>query len=351
MSFWKSLGNTFKDIGTSTVRVITDTSLDIADAVTLGRFSDELKRAKEDMSKVGVLSAKDAIERSHYAYLKGLEREADEKRTQLTELDQKSRILIVQVDIKRTRLSEMLNVIQKLLLVYGEINELLKQLSRLPGCNNLGQVNELRRSVKKIENYTLSWENVVQSLAISRLGVGVVSGVTAIASIPRVLQALRVLRSLRVAKIAGRTTIALTAVIEVLDIGLSLAELEQRKERVEHDLRELNGEIQKVNEVIQKLERELEDVEIAIKKILSVTTPPQTEESWEKWIEETDLELKEKRDYLISEKGIFDRANKMAEYTKKDYAQEERISLVRSVDPSISLEMAESIIADVNCLN
>jgi chaperonin cofactor prefoldin len=351
MSFWNSLGNTFKDIGTSTVRVITDTALDIGDAVTLGRFSDTIKGAKEDMSRAGVLSAKDAIENSHYADLKGLEHEADEKRAQLTELNQKSRILAAQIDTKEARLSEMLNAIQKLLLVYGEIYELLKELSRLPGWNNSGQVNKLRKSVENIDNYSSTWENVIQSVAISKLGVGTVSGVTAIASIPRVLQALKVSRSLKVAKIAGRATIALTAVIEVLDIGLSIAELEQRKERVEHDLRELNAETQKVTEVIQKLEREIEDVEGAVEKILSVTTPPQTEASWEKWIEETDRKLKEKRDYLISEKGIFERASKMAEHTKKDYTRSERIKLVQSVDRSISWDIAESIVAGVDSLN
>ena len=63
MSFFEDFIEGVKDVGTSSVRIITDTAIDIGNVATGFQFNDEMESAKKEMSDVGILNHKDAIEK------------------------------------------------------------------------------------------------------------------------------------------------------------------------------------------------------------------------------------------------------------------------------------------------
>jgi hypothetical protein len=348
-----------KDVGTSTTRIVTDTGLDVADVATGFQFSEELDGAKKEMTDAGVLSAADAIEKNHYGFLKKMEEEASRKHTAVTELYQQGTIAETQRDQRANVLTAMLNDVSLLLQLYEAANQQLEQIAQIPNGQKWVQILEVPAvvSLAEISTYTTRWDAIGQKVFQAKLGIDLSAGVTGglallsgIAKTSKLMQVTKLSKAskfLKIGKLAGRASAVLSVVSIGIDVGLSVAQLEQREAQLEAYLGDLNVGIAEANQDLAELTREQETIELSIAELLNSINPAQTELTWEYWVDAKQAELNQLRNRLISVEGIREIAIDVAR-ASRDESYELRVQLIRAIAPSISEDAARQIIADVD---
>jgi hypothetical protein len=231
----------------------------------------------------------------------------------------------------------------------------------------IAEVSRVNASAKK-------WEQVGKKIAMSSLIVGVVEGTAALAALAALSKAKRLTKLsnlartgsatrtgtsaivntaaksakfLKVGKLVGRASGVLAIASLGLDIGLSVAELEQKNAQIKAVLAELDSDIAEANKDLSDLHQEKVEVLSRINELLASVEPPQTQASWPDWVEATGDTLKAAIDRLTSVKGIIERAKQKAAQTRGK-PLEQRVSHVAAIDPNISAEEAEQIIKEVD---
>jgi hypothetical protein len=239
-----------------------------------------------------------------------------------------------------------------------EAKQLLEKAAQIPDWQKWADMLDITLpSFQQIDHYVSRWDQVGQTMSRASLGVnissGVLSGVSALRSlaaaskVSKVSQIAKASKFIKIGKLAGRASAVLTVASIGLDIGLSVAELEERKDKLEQYLRELNQGIGEANQDLTDLRKEVRDIDFRIYQLLQSVEPPQTEVSWDTWVEATKQTLNQTRSQLISFQSIRDRAITVAKLHKgADYTF--RVNLVMSIDPSISEAEAKSILASVD---
>ena len=360
----RKMANTVKDVGTSTTRIVTDVALDVGNVATGFRFEDEFAHAKRKMSEAGVRTAAEAIERNHYGFLPRMEAEVQQKVKSLIQLrDQGQRLEL----LRGERGADLFNML-------AQVN-LLSQMS-LEARSLLGRTAEVsawkRRSVdldgiestlRALEASTSQWDEVGRWVLASGIaGVGsalaeVGSGrslakaaqLAAAAKTARGAQAARLSKSAsklaKIGRLAGRASGVLAVATVGIDIGMSVARLERRKDELQRQLKELEDGLAEANEIVEGLESDCRDIDHRIRQLLTSTTPAQTEESWDGWVAATRDMLRHVRNRLVSLQSIEHRALRLAQSTRNRGYGTHRVAYVASIDPRVSLRRASAIIA------
>lgn len=369
MGFWDDFAEVLKDVGTSATRIVTDTAIDLGNVATGFQFNEEMEAAKKEMSDAGILSPADAIEKNHYGFLKDMEKEARTKFDIVTTLYQEGQRVELERDRKATDLEEMLNQANMLAQMSLEAQKLLEQATNIPDWQKWADILDIPQVVlKKVNASVTKWDEVSKQIVLSGMGVNVAAGVTAglagLSSITKASSALKASlkaskvasvgskagkasKFLKIGKLAGKASVVLSVASIGLDIGLSVVELEAKKDTLEQNLRELNDGIAEANRDITSLRREIRQIRLRIYELLNSVDPVQTEGSWNSWVETTKRQLEKARERLVSFVSIREKAIKVAQFTKGQ-AYEDRVRLISSIDPEISEDEAKSIIADVD---
>ena len=346
-----------KDVGTSATRIVTDTAIDLANVATGFQFNDEMEAAKTTMSDAGVLSAADAIEKNHYGFLKDMENEARTKHTEIVQLLNQGQEIEITRDKRAAVLENMLLDLDILVQTSDEVNQLLEKASKIPGWEKWAEMLDISPTpVNDIGKYATDWNEVAQNIVISRMSVDATSSVSALASLgllatasklTKVSKISKASKFLKVGKLAGRASAVLAVVSIGLDVGLSIAELEAKKDQLEQYLKELNDGIAQCNQDLTDLRGEVREINLRINELLNTIEPKQTEESWANWVYDKTEELKQLRSRLVSFEGIRETAIQLAQSTR-DLSYDARVAMIVASDPSIDENEAKSIIADVD---
>ena len=370
MGFFKRIGKAFedvgdvitdevasvaKDVGTSATRIVTDTAIDLANVSTGFQFNEDMEAAKKAMSDAGILSAADAIEKNHYGFLKDMEDEARTKHKEITRLLKKGERIELKRDNRASVLERMLLDIDNLIQISNEVNQLLEKAAQIPGWEKWAKILDIFPTpVNDIDKYKSDWNEIGQRIVISRMSADAASGVSALASLGLLAKASKLTKAskaskaskfMKIGKLAGRASGVLAVASVGLDVGLSFAELEAKKDKLEQYLKELNDGIAESNQDLTDLRRELREINLRINELLNTIEPKQTEESWDNWVEDKAEALKKLRSRLVSFEGIRDTAIKIAQSTKS-LPYDVRVAMIVASDPSIDEDEAKSIIAD-----
>lgn len=370
MGFFKKIGRAFedagkvitnevasvaKDVGTSTTRIVTDTAIDIANVSTGFQFNDDMEAAKKAMSDAGILSAADAIEKNHYGFLKDMEDEARTKHKEITRLLKEGERIELKRDNRASVLEVMLLDIDNLIQISNEVNQLLEKAAQIPGWEKWAEILDISLTpVNDIDKYQTYWNDIGQRIIISRMSADAAASVSALASAGLIAKASKLTKAskvskaskfMKVGKLAGRASGVLAVASVGLDIGLSIAELEAKKDKLEQYLKDLNAGIAESNQDLTDLRGELREINMRIDELLNTIKPKQTEESWNNWVEEKAEELKKLRSRLVSFAGIRDTAIQIAQSTKS-LPYNVRVAMIVASDSSIDEDEAKSIIAD-----
>jgi uncharacterized coiled-coil protein SlyX len=346
------------DVGTSATRIVTDTAIDTANVITGFQFEQDMENAKKTMSGAGVLSAADAIEKNHYGFLKDMEREARTKYEEVQRLYTAGQQVEFQRNLQLNELNEMLMDVDLLAQMTLEAKQLLEKASQVPDWQKWAEMLDITLpSVQQIDSYISKWDQVGLTMSRVSLGTnisaGVLSGLTALRSLAavskmsKVSQLAKASKFLKIGKLAGRASAVLSVASIGLDIGLSVAELEERKEKLEQYLSELNQGIAEANQDLTSFRKEVRDIGFRMDQLLQSVSPPQTHDSWDTWVAATKQELDRARTSLVDFQSIRDRAIAVAKMNcGSDY--QFRVELLMSVDPDISEEEAKSILTSVD---
>ena len=361
MRFFKDFADVAKDVGTSATRIVTDTAIDLGDVATGFQFSDEMDAAKRKMSEAGILSAADAIEKNHYGFLKDMEKEAQEKYDTVAKLFKRGQRVERKRDRKADTLADMLRDADELAQMSSEAQALMAKARSIPDWEKWMEVLEISDgALQELDTSVSKWNEVGQKLMLANLGTNVASGVTGLAGLSALAKASKGLKGSKVSsaaskgskfakagKLASRASVVLAVATVGLDIGLSVVELEKREDDLTKNIKALDKGIAEANQDITSLRKETRQIKLRIYEVLNAVEPPQTEESWESWVEETKAHLERLRSRLVDVYSIRAKAIQIAKRTQS-HPMASREQLVASVDVNISIEEAREIISLVD---
>ena len=198
-----------------------------------------------------------------------------------------------------------------------EARELLAEAKKIPNWEKWVTVLDIPAiSLDEIDKAGVrlpeKWEAVGRSIQTSGLVVGAADGIAvlvALAAAPKEpswrssgrvgtsaglktsAKASQVLvkssKFIKVGKMAGRASGVLAVVTVGIDIGLSVVELEAKKSALEKTFSELNSGIAEAQKDLADLKRENEGISGSIQSLLRSVSPPQTQGSWQSWVEAT----------------------------------------------------------------
>lgn len=296
MGFFDSLANTLRDIGTSSVRVVTDFGLDAANFVTLNKFDDTFDGIKEKMRHAGIMNAAEAIEKRQFSELAALEVEVSSLQDQLQRSPSDHNRLIEHLNGRIAVMSQLSRDVERLAELdrrLAGIEESLTYASRQQPA--LAASDELR---KKISDF-LSRLEKVRDLSTRGIHIGMavnslpgtiakwnlVGG--AIGKAASVAKFTRLAKLLRVGKASGVAAVA----TELAAIGLSVAELKEREAMAREEIPILKEKIAEAEAERRMIETKIRETDDVISSILNVHRV--TEAEWPMWVTTTEKELSE----------------------------------------------------------
>lgn len=361
MGFFDDFVDIAKDVGTSATRIVTDTAIDLGDVATGFQFSDEMSAAKRKMSEAGILSAADAIEKNHYGFLKDMEKEAQAKYDTVAKLYKDGQSAELARDKRADLLAEMLADADILAQMSNEAQTLLAKARSIPDWEKWMDFLEISDdALDSLDTSVSRWNEVGQKIMLANLGTDAASGITGLVGLSALAKASKGLKASKVSsaaskgskfakvgKLASRASVVLAVATVGLDIGLSVIELEKREDDLSRNIKALDEGIAEANRDITSLREETRQIGLRIYELINSVEPPQTEASWDDWVEETKTHLERLRSQLVNAYSIRARAIQFAQKTK-GHPMAAREQLVASVDVNISIEEARDIIALVD---
>ncbi len=361
---FRRVGKVTKDVATSTTRIVTDTAIDIGNVATGFQFEDEMATAKRKLSEAGIRSAAEAIESNRYGFLKDMEAQARAKVDALYERIGAGQRLEVEREQRVTDLFDMLAQASLLAQMSLEAEALVGRAADIPEWQRRHiDLDGAKATLGALSVSAGQWEHI-SDLVIASGVAGVTSAAAglgsskALAHAGKLAKAAKVARGAKAArlsgaaskfvaigKLAGRASGVLALATVGLDIGMTFAALEHRKDELARQLRELDRGLADADEQLAAMRRELRDIEARIQQLLASVDPVQTEATWDDWVAVTEDALRRLRNQLTSLESIEDKARQLAHRTRGRGYGPHRIAYVASVDLSISYEQARAIIA------
>lgn len=355
MSFFKDFLGIVEDIGTSATRLVTDTAIDLANVTTGFQFNDDMEKAKKKMSEAGIYSASDAIERNHYGFLKDMEKEAKEKHDKLVDAYKQGDNLVNKLNARNNDLKIMLDDIDLLNRRVRQANEILAKLQIYTYWQTVFQESDIELlPLSKINAYDTVWDDVAKSIAITMLGSDGLSAISGLGGLAAAAKAASLTKASRIASaakftkigsIAAKASMVLTVASFGLEIGLSIAELESRKNKLKDYLEEVDEELVRADGEIDEFTKQLKDTESVIKKIYK-TAELNCELDWPNWVSRETTRINTFRDQLVSLEGSIKRAEQIVTLNE-DYSTQELTELIMSVEPMLSQDITLEIIEQI----
>lgn len=375
MSFWDDFVDGFTtaivDVGTSATRIVTDTAIDLGNVATGFQFSDDMEAAKQTLSDVGILSAADAIRKNHYPFLDEMENTARAKHAEITRLYDQAQKTERSRDQASEQLNKRLDGLKLLAQMSLDAEKLYAEAAQFPYWQNwANQVGFERTTLANLQNAAPEWETICQNLLISQGVTNIAEGVTGIigslATVGKTASLLKLSRTTnmtlgqasksagqmvgrlaKIGRIAGRASAVLAVVSIGLDVGLTIAQLEEQKNTLQENIDDLNEGISLARQDITELNQETSEIQQATAKLLATLKPPMTTD-WASWLEEQRSKVTAARNALQSFLYAREKALEAAKATSGVLSPEKRINVLRAIDSRITAEIAQQIIAEAD---
>lgn len=285
MSFWKIL----KDVGTSSVRIVTDTGIDVGNVVTGFQFSGKMESAKKAMDKVGLKSASTAIRDNHYPEIEVL----------TSELKLRGQRISMKVE-EHTALTA---AVSERLLTYhnfadrvSELNALQHVITHLMRVTK-GDIPELaefeidsKLNLKPASGGGTGFGSTQRTLIYTQLAAG--TGAT-IALTATVMSS-----SAKVARVASRASAVLFVASVGLDVALSFASYSKQLKQLREMKQKAITDEATLDTELTELETQQTTVDAAIEEILNACDPRQQEQGFLSWADARKAELMDVRGNL-----------------------------------------------------
>jgi len=391
MSFWNDFATgfvgTIKDIETSATRIVTDTAIDLGNVITGFQFQDKMDEAKQALKDAGLLSAADAIEKNYYGFLPAMKEQVQTKHDELTRLYPLAQNAEHTRNDEDRKLGKMLDNIKMLAQSSLEAENLFAQANKLPYWEEWAKLSNVPvDTLKNLKNSCAKWDAISKQILISRgvANVGELTATTTSIIISRIGKASAVVvkdaelsevgeisaetaealegvevagetmeiagtvgRLAKIGEAAGKASAVLAVASIGLDIGLSVAQLENQEATLKKNIDDLTNGIDLANKDIADMAKETRQIHNQIQELLRSVTPPVEENNWNNWIKEQQNIIKVGLTKLTSAKGIYKRAFEMAKlHPQKPLI--DRIKDIQSVDGSITEAQAKQIISAAN---
>lgn len=350
MSFLDDLVSVVKDIHTSTARIVVDTAIDLANVATALQFEQEMDGAKKAMKDAGIYSASEAIERRHYGFLTDMEAQAKSKYQLLTETYQAGDSLAAEVNARKARFIILGDQLDLLARESSEYEAVYARVSAYPEWVNHPKIKTAKIiPLDEINQYKTKWQEVGKWIAVSSLttnGATLVSSLTGMAAAARAAQLMKVSRLGQVARfaklanVAGKASVVLTVVSIGLDIGLSVAQLEDKKSRLESYLRDVDAELDRGNRALAELKEQRIQIDALIAKLVE-GAGLKNDSEWERWCEMELARIRESKTKLVTVVGSIERAQKLIE-ANRDYRKDRLKDMILASEPEL-----EDIVSDL----
>jgi len=370
MGFWDDVLSVTKDVGTSATRIVTDTgldaaslSVDLANLATQGNFQNEmtsaqsgLDTARSEMSKAGVLTAAEAIEKNHFPLLKARQAEAKAKHAMVSAIYPAAKMLEAQLTDRSATLRGMASDIAGMQTLADQIHQSLSRVAAKAKSNMWVRIFDIDLSpLTTLSTASPKWDAIGQKIMIAEgvvaagSGTGALAGVGMMAAAGRLKSGASTLgkvgkasKLLKIGKLVGRASAVLSIALIGLDIGMSVVELKKREDQLSKELDELNTGIADANIALSEMTRQLMDINMRILEIVdSVGT---NEAGWDGWVDAQTDALRETATRAFSAEGLHQTALALAR-SSVGTPQNIRIMMVRSASPAISDADARDIIA------
>ncbi|WP_283130788.1 hypothetical protein [Enterovibrio norvegicus] len=335
MSFFSSIGNFFKDTGTSIGRIVTDTGIDITNVVTGFQFNNQMEKAKESMSDAGFKSASDAIRDNYYGHVLKMEKTVESLNKEL-----KSKI-----ESFRAKDEKINNRLSKYGLMVGDLNNLINTgeavKEALAAREKSTQIPiDLPPKLPTIKEFHMARSDAIKAIEISALAnAGLSSGVLLAWTGAKLgskiaKSASSAAKASRIAGIAGKANVALTLVSIGLDVGFSIASLEQKAKELPEFIKDQEADIKVLNDELSILLEKSKAIEQGINRILSIRNPPIPESEWDIWVELRIKDLRAALTQSISMEGNIEKAEVVARNNRK-IAIRDRIKEIKTLFPNL----------------
>lgn len=351
MSFFDDFVTVVKDIGTSATRIVTDTAIDLANVATGLQFDEEMEKAKQSMKDAGIYSASDAIERGQYGFLKDMEVLAQSKYQSLTEIYRTGDQLVTDVNSRTARLFILTDQLDVLAREWDDYEAVYAKLNSHPEWIKYPNAIEIKLiPLNEINNYKTKWQEAGKWIASTSLATNaatLVSSLTGLAAAARAAQLLKlsrlgqVARFTKLANVAGKASLVLTVASIGLDIGLTVAQLEDKKNRLESYLRDVDAELARANREIADLKDKLVKANALIAKVIE-TAGLKNEADWEGWFDSELTRVRESKKKLITITGSIERAQKLVE-VNRDCSKDRLVQMILASEPQLE-GMASNIV-------
>jgi hypothetical protein len=382
VSFWDDFGNSFvdtlKNIGTSTIRMPADMVLDLANLITGTQYQHEYDGLKKQMSDAGVLNTHDSVAKTYYSFLPPMKSRVEAMSQRLTMLSRDARKLLMERDSAALQLNAMLADVRVLAQMSLEAERLLERASQLPYWRKSDVRMEAFQALSEMKTSSAEWDAIIRRLGIATVSVNVVGDVAMLTSV--IAQAAAASAALRagqaaatvaaeggevvtavtrgaaegvevlgavsrvavIGRLAGRASAVLTVVTIGLDIGLSVAQLENQKQTLEDNIASLARELPNAEQALHALNQESIGIWTRSKELMQSVSPPVSRiEEWSQWVHNRKRTLQVTLDSIIRSMGLpIARSNRNKPF-------ELRVAEVMAV-PSITYEQAAAIIVEAD---
>jgi hypothetical protein len=273
-----------KDIGTSSVRIVTDTAIDVGNVATGFQFNESMESAKKSMDDVGLKSASTAIKDNHYSEIDTISKE-------LTRRGQSIQKKLNNYDQQNTELNDRVNLYQtfsdrafQINLLQNEINHLINiTRGELPELENFkGQIDQLiKQEPSPTSNFNAAQRALVYSSLVTSFGSTAGLATAAMSSTAKTV------------KIAGRASAILAVASVGLDVGMAFASYEKELKKLREMRDEAIADEGNIDVELTSLQNHNNNVNEAIQAILNACNPQQQEQSFLTWADHSITELKD----------------------------------------------------------
>ncbi|WP_417812293.1 hypothetical protein [Thalassospira alkalitolerans] len=344
MSFFNSVGKFFRDAGTSIGRIVTDSAIDIANVATGFQFSKDMETAKKAMTDVGFKSASDAIKDNHYGHLKELGKTAKKKNDEIEKRTNDFKALDTRFTSRLDTYGVLLSDLNRLINLGETVRAALKaesQLSSIP--------YEMPPEFPSPKQFQMTKSVAIEAIEIAQLSSdGLSAAALATWSGTKLgtklaKSAASVGRSARIASTASKASAALLVVSVGLDIGMSIAILEQQSKELPKFISERDEDLRLLETERTSLQTKFDAVEAGIKSMLAITDPALSEESWSDWLDKRKRQLRDILYQSVSEKTFYEGAENIA---RQNSGKSERVRIkeIHATYPALNRKTIKAII-------
>lgn len=322
-----------KDLYTGSARIVTDTAIDLGDLVTGFQFHKDMEKAKTTMDKAGVKSMKASIEDNHYGDIKKRAKKLERNKSSIGDLQKQATCALSEANQRVDLLNKMIPEVK---VIVGLEKEIKDKLGSIDHYKLTYTMNDINKGEIQLQNSS-QFIKTRKALTYTQISTSAISGITGTVSF-------LTKSGTSISKIAGRASLVLAVVSVGIDIGMAVAELDEKRSQLIRANNDANSIIKDLKSEKQKIEKDKNDINHKIKKILDASN--QTETTFFSWSQSKIEELKDVLGKINRElKQIV--INAITPLILSGVELPTIFEVAKTIDNSITLDACKNIIQEI----